>query len=124
MNAGRRTWQAPVHDSDIRDAEKRYGHAYRDGGFSPAKLPGQLLFANLHGLCTHHLVHHLATLQPPKQNLDEAVLLRLAQWELATFRRVSPELIVIGEANDPGATQTMVDEVDEIDENVATAEDL
>lgn len=116
--------QAPVHHSEFRDVEKIYSRAYRYGAFSSARIHRKLLFANLHGLCTHHLVHRLGTSQLPKQNLDESVLLRFAQWEFATLRRVCPELVVVGEADDLGATQTMVDEVDEIHENIATSKDL
>jgi hypothetical protein len=70
-------------------------------------------------------LHFIPTVsQLPQQNLDESVLLRFAQWELATLRRVCPESVVVGETDNLGTTQTMVNEVDEIDEDIATAQDL
>lgn len=62
--------------------------------------------------------------QLPQQRIDEAVLLRLLAWILATVVCVIPERSIAGEANDIHSDQTVVDEVDEIDQDVASSKGL
>lgn len=62
--------------------------------------------------------------QLSQQRLDEPILLRRAERELPAFQGVLLECTVIGKAFGLSPCQTVVDEVDEVDKNVATTKDL